>query len=523
MYSRRFWVTGILVIVFTLCLAAAAAASSPGDQAPQGVPDLEVIQQGYPQVEIGQAASHQCIDQPALIPAGQNPVLGVESAALSAEEQQMLDLVNKERAAAGKGLLKADSSLVKLARLKASDMVEYRYFDHNSPTYGSPFDMMKKFGISYSFAGENLAKAPSVASAHKALMESPGHRANILNGNFDRVGIGIVVSGGYRYCVQLFTGGQREIVPVPEDNGRQPDQSAGDPTDLSSEESLMLQLINQERARAGVPRLVPDSLLFKVARLKARDLVENNYFSHTSPAYGTVRDMLDRFGVEYTDYSENLALSTSAARAHAALMRSPGNKANILRSGFDRVGIGIAARGSYKYFVQIYIDGGPSQPPSGGTEKPPAQEQPKPPSTGNDPGQPGNADPDTSGLTADEQRMLSLINAERSKYGLDSLKANLKLTGVARLKARDMIEKNYFSHTSPTYGSPFDMMRQFGVTYRTAGENLAGAPSVDIAHTNLMNSPGHRANILNGSFKEVGIGILSGSQYGKIFVQMFIG
>ncbi|MCL6610424.1 MAG: hypothetical protein K6T66_02665 [Peptococcaceae bacterium] len=204
-------------------------------------------------------------------------------------------------------------------------------------------------------------------------------------------------------------------------------------------------------------------------------------------------------------------------------MRSPGNKANILRSGFDRVGIGIAARGSYKYFVQIYIDGGPSQPPSGGTEKPPAQEQPKPPSTGNDPGQPGNADPDTSGLTADEQRMLSLINAERSKYGLDSLKANLKLTGVARLKARDMIEKNYFSHTSPTYGSPFDMMRQFGVTYRTAGENLAGAPSVDIAHTNLMNSPGHRANILNGSFKEVGIGILSGSQYGKIFVQMFIG
>lgn len=126
-------------------------------------------------------------------------------------------------------------------------------------------------------------------------------------------------------------------------------------------------------------------------------------------------------------------------------------------------------------------------------------------------------------MSADEQQMLDLVNAERVKAGLSPLKANLKLTSVARLKAKDMIDKNYFSHTSPTYGSPFDMMKQFGISYYTAGENLAGAPNTSTAHTNLMNSSGHRANILNSSFKEVGIGIVNGGPYGKMFVQMFIG
>jgi uncharacterized YkwD family protein len=185
-------------------------------------------------------------------------------------------------------------------------------------------------------------------------------------------------------------------------------------------------------------------------------------------------------------------------------MNSAGNKANILSADYKLVGIGIADNGSYKYFVEMFTDGGSStQPPSGGSTQP----------------DPGN----TAGLSADEQKMLNLVNAERAKNGLAALTPNLKLTEVARLKAKDMIAKNYFDHTSPTYGSPFDMMRQFGISYRTAGENLAGAPSVDTAHTNLMNSSGHRANILNSSFKEVGIGVVNGGPYGKMFVQMFIG
>jgi len=91
------------------------------------------------------------------------------------------------------------------------------------------------------------------------------------------------------------------------------------------------------------------------------------------------------------------------------------------------------------------------------------------------------------------------------------------------MKSQDMVDKNYFAHQSPTYGSPFELMRSQGISYRTAGENLAGAPSVETAHRNLMNSPGHRANILNPNFTHVGVGIVNGGPYGKMFTQHFIG
>ena len=128
-----------------------------------------------------------------------------------------------------------------------------------------------------------------------------------------------------------------------------------------------------------------------------------------------------------------------------------------------------------------------------------------------------------SGLTAAEQQMLNLVNQERAKAGLSPLEIDPTLVKLARMKAQDMIDKGYFSHTSPTYGSPFDMMRAYGVTYSYAGENLAGAGTVNSAHTNLMNSSGHRANILNGNYTKVGIGVVSGGPYGKMFVQLFIG
>lgn len=131
--------------------------------------------------------------------------------------------------------------------------------------------------------------------------------------------------------------------------------------------------------------------------------------------------------------------------------------------------------------------------------------------------------PASASMTADEQKMLNLVNQARAGAGLPALKADEELIKLARLKAQDMIKRGYFSHTSPIYGSPFDMMKAAGVSYRYAGENLAGAYSVNTAHTNLMNSPGHRANILNNNFKSVGIGIVNGGPYGKMFVQMFIG
>ncbi len=126
-------------------------------------------------------------------------------------------------------------------------------------------------------------------------------------------------------------------------------------------------------------------------------------------------------------------------------------------------------------------------------------------------------------LSKDEQLLLNLINAERTKAGLSALKADAELMNVARIKAKDMVENNYFSHQSPTYGSPFDMMRQFGITFKTAGENIAGNSTEEAAVKAWMNSEGHRKNILNGNFNYTGIGIYSSPRYGKIFVQMFIG
>ena len=128
-----------------------------------------------------------------------------------------------------------------------------------------------------------------------------------------------------------------------------------------------------------------------------------------------------------------------------------------------------------------------------------------------------------SNMNSDEKEVFDLINKQRTQNGLSSLKENSELQRVARIKAQDMVNNNYFSHTSPTYGSPFDMMKSFKISYNTAGENIAGNSSNSDAVTAWMNSPGHRANILNSTFNQTGIGVVKGSKYGKIYVQMFIG
>lgn len=128
-----------------------------------------------------------------------------------------------------------------------------------------------------------------------------------------------------------------------------------------------------------------------------------------------------------------------------------------------------------------------------------------------------------SGLTADELEVFNLINAKRTSAGLSALKIDNEVQNVARIKAQDMVDSNYFSHTSPTYGSPFDMMKNFGIKYKTAGENIAGNSSNSGAVNAWMNSEGHRANILSNNFNYTGIAVVKSPKYGKIFVQMFIG
>ena len=134
-----------------------------------------------------------------------------------------------------------------------------------------------------------------------------------------------------------------------------------------------------------------------------------------------------------------------------------------------------------------------------------------------------NTPSDNSSASADEKELLRLINAERTKNGLSELKFSEELLKVARDKANDLVDNNYFSHNSPTYGSPFDMMKSYGITYKTAGENIAGNSTLQGAVTAWMNSEGHRANILSNAYNYTGIGIVSSPKYGKVLVQMFIG
>lgn len=135
----------------------------------------------------------------------------------------------------------------------------------------------------------------------------------------------------------------------------------------------------------------------------------------------------------------------------------------------------------------------------------------------------GGSSSSTASLTSDELETFNLINQQRNNNGLSSLKVDAELQRVARIKAQDMVNNNYFDHTSPTYGTPFNMMKNFGISYKTAGENIAGNSSNSAAVNAWMNSSGHRANILNSSYNYTGLAVVSSPRYGKIYVQMFIG
>lgn len=130
----------------------------------------------------------------------------------------------------------------------------------------------------------------------------------------------------------------------------------------------------------------------------------------------------------------------------------------------------------------------------------------------------------TTDVTVDapsEQLMLDLVNRERVKVGLQPLAADKKLQEAARAHARDMFAKGYFAHDNPDGEDPFERLQRFNITYLAAGENLALAPSVELAHIGLMNSPEHKDNILYTEFGRLGVGVIDGGIYGKMFVQEF--
>lgn len=160
--------------------------------------------------------------------------------------------------------------------------------------------------------------------------------------------------------------------------------------------------------------------------------------------------------------------------------------------------------------------------PSGKPETPKPSEKPETPkpsptdNSGTEPTDNGNID-----NLSFEQQVVVLVNEQRAANGLAPLTLNGKLSDVARAKSQDMHDNRYFSHTSPTYGSPFDMIRSFGISYRTAGENIAMGYATPKAVVDAwMNSPGHRANILNASYTQIGVGYVADGNY---WTQHFIG
>lgn len=280
---------------------------------------------------------------------------------------------------------------------------------------------------------------------------------------------------------------------------------------LGADEERLVELINQWRSHHGLSLWQVDPLLVDVARERARDVAQQGFAALSSPP---LEELLARQGASYAALQESAFMASSIDGAFSALVKYyPAYRQVIESTGYTRVGIGVAQRGKMLCVVQIAASGEKKQANAAVAQPVPLPE-------------PARESQPASGavvLTQEEQRMVELVNAERARYGLPPLKVKPQLVQLARLKARDMVENNYFGHTSPTYGSPFEMMRRFGVTYSFAGENLAGASTVETAHRALMSSSGHRANILNPNFKEIGVGVVSGSAYGKIFVQLFTG
>ncbi len=180
---------------------------------------------------------------------------------------------------------------------------------------------------------------------------------------------------------------------------------------------------------------------------------------------------------------------------------------------------------TFKYYYQVKLPVS-QQPVAKAPEAKPQQPAATAPAAEAKPQQPAATAPAaeakpaaTASVNAFEQEVAKLVNEERAKNGLKALVLDGKLSEVARAKSQDMKDKGYFSHQSPTYGSPFDMMKQFGITYQTAGENIAkGQRTPQEVMNAWMNSDGHRKNILSSNFTHIGVGYVDGH-----WTQMFIG
>lgn len=223
-----------------------------------------------------------------------------------------------------------------------------------------------------------------------------------------------------------------------------------------------------------------------------------------------------------------LTKKTGYKKSIAVKNASKSNKANVLQwtynaSGNDQWVLEAvkAAPPASSAPVKPPTSSAPVSPPaSSAPVNPPASSAPVVPPTSTDPIKPPSQIPPGS-MSDLEKEVIYWVNIERAKEGLNALQGSDSLASVARLKSIDITVNNYFDHQSPTYGSPFDMMRQFGISYRAAGENLAqGYPTPKEVVAAWMDSPGHRRNIMYPTFTTIGVGYDATKH---TWTQMFIG
>jgi uncharacterized YkwD family protein len=176
-----------------------AEAPAPEQEAPKAEAPAPAHQQEAPKAEAPAPAQPQAQEQQAQPKAQEQQAKpAAETGELSQYEQKVVELTNQERAKQGLPALQVDAELSKVAKEKSRDMQANNYFSHDSPTYGSPFDMMKQFGVEYSAAGENIAMGqPTPEEVVQAWMNSDGHRKNILSSNYTHIGVGYVENGHY--------------------------------------------------------------------------------------------------------------------------------------------------------------------------------------------------------------------------------------------------------------------------------------------------------------------------------------
>ncbi|MGI6113001.1 MAG: CAP domain-containing protein [Mahellales bacterium] len=253
----------------------------------------------------------------------------------------------------------------------------------------------------------------------------------------------------------------------------------------------MAALINKEREINGLKPLKVDGGLSQLARLSADDIRDDLLNGGDGSTESSIEEIMASFRVEYITCGVNMASGTTAQFVHGSFMECEENRDIILNPDFTHVGIGVIKDDTRfnKLYTQLFVQVVSWEP-----------------------------------VVDEEQEtyMLELLNNERAQNGLKPLTLNEKLVEAARLKSIDLVKKDYFDHYSPTYGTPFELLEKLGIDFDKAGENLAGNMDTLEAHRGLMASEGHRANILDSEYNQVGIGVVKGGRYGRIYTQLFI-